>query len=452
MASLATDMEQLSVQENEEMHLQKISGKSGQVPFDAENWWLKKLPEIKAQVVIDCADKDWDADKKDYTNAALIKKDDQLYLWMINVDTPDFYGNNFDDALNEFFTKHYNLSPSSHIKFDVKLGAPIPCAITGEKILDHEVCLHATFTNKQSNKDHWVKMFAQAVRSNPQFQCYFHYDRVDFCWWDSKKIKDLRAKGLEIKAGILTPDIALFKSLDIRPKDAIRIHWDDTTADVLKQKIYDAKITKVYTPTKTLGYRVGVNYANRGGKEIIPVGDFLKRLDSLGEVLKLKEEREEKKKKLEQDMNRVTKNSFLNWDKETFHKKHFDDLIHPFFFDYYKVKDCQNDSAFEQAFDMSLFFLLRKKSLHWWKIDACFVRAVAPKKWKHLVDEKKFRDAGIDGPGGADWVRGGWERLDLIYKDYIKLCNDPDVFWVPDFKKYDYFNNVLEIHGKEDDN
>ncbi len=446
MASLATDMEQLSVQENEEMHLQKISKKSGQVPFDAENWWLKKLPEIKAQVVIDCAyDKDWDDDKKGYNNAALRQEENGLAHRCITVDMPDFYGNNFDDALNEFFTKYYNSSPKDYVKFDVKLGAPIPCAITGEKILDHEVCLHATFTNKKSNKDHWLKMFAQAVRSNPQFQCYFHIDRVTipyeeiFTGWHKKediasmkqKIKDLRAKGLEIKAGILTPDIALFQSLDIRPKDAIRIHWDDTTADVTKQKIYDAKITKVYTPTKTLGYRVGVSYANRGGKEIIPVGDFIKRLDSLDDVLKLREERAEKKKNLEQDMNRVTKNSFLNWDKETFHKKHFDDLTHPFFFDYYKVKDCPNGSMGEIAADMSQFFLLRKKSLHWWKIDLCVVRPVAPKKWKHLVDAKKFEDI----------------NLDDLYEDYIKLCNDSNVFWVPDLKKYDYFNNVLEIHG-----
>ena len=69
-----------------------------------------------------------------------------------------------------------------------------------------------------------------------------------------------------------------FKELGLRPKDPIKIHWDDTTSDVSKQKVYDAKFTKVYTPTKTLGYRVGVNYANRGGKEIIPLGDFMKRL------------------------------------------------------------------------------------------------------------------------------------------------------------------------------
>ena len=43
MASLATDMEQLSVQENEEMHLQKISGKK--VPLDAENWFLDSCTE-----------------------------------------------------------------------------------------------------------------------------------------------------------------------------------------------------------------------------------------------------------------------------------------------------------------------------------------------------------------------------------------------------------------------
>jgi hypothetical protein len=302
MASLATDMEQLSVQENEEMHLQKISKKSGQVPFDAENWWLKKLPEIKAQVVIDCADKDWDADKKDYTNAALIKKDDQLYLWMINVDMPDFYGNNFDDALNQLFTKYYNESPMDYVKFDVKLGAPIPCAITGEKILDHEVCLHATFSNKTSNRYHWVKMFAQAVRSNPQFQCYFHIDRVTIPYEEiftgyhkkkdiasmKQKIEELRAKGLEMKAALPNESFEKFQALNLKPKDAIKIHWDNTTADVTKQKIYDAKITKVYTPTKTLGYRVGVNYANRGGKEIIPVGDFMKRLSNLdihGETL-----------------------------------------------------------------------------------------------------------------------------------------------------------------------
>ena len=95
-----------------------------------------------------------------------------------------------------------------------------------------------------------------------------------------------------------------FKALNLKAKDSIKLHWDNTTADVSKQKVYDAKFTKLYTPTKTLGYRVGVSYANRGGKETIIIGDFIKRLANTEEVAKnnaLRSNNElAKKKKIEE--------------------------------------------------------------------------------------------------------------------------------------------------------
>lgn len=95
-----------------------------------------------------------------------------------------------------------------------------------------------------------------------------------------------------------------FKALNLKVKDSIKLHWDNTTADVSKQKVYDAKFTKLYTPTKTLGYRVGVSYANRGGKETIIIGDFIKRLANTEEVAKnnaLRSNNElAKKKKIEE--------------------------------------------------------------------------------------------------------------------------------------------------------
>ena len=95
-----------------------------------------------------------------------------------------------------------------------------------------------------------------------------------------------------------------FKALNLKAKDPIKLHWDNTTADVSKQKVFDAKFTKLYTPTKTLGYRVGVSYANRGGKETIIIGDFIKRLANTEEVAKnnaLRSNNElAKKKKIEE--------------------------------------------------------------------------------------------------------------------------------------------------------
>jgi hypothetical protein len=171
MASLATDMEQLSVQENEDMHLQKISGKK--VPLDAENWFLKNLPAVKAQVVLNCADADWDADKKGYANHALVETDNGRNFKRLTVDQPDWTGKNFDEAVKEF------LSDSVYEVYDVCLGAPSPCLISDEKILDHEVCLktHIKVPSKFGDevKKHWLKMFLFALKDHP---CYFHIDRV----------------------------------------------------------------------------------------------------------------------------------------------------------------------------------------------------------------------------------------------------------------------------------
>ena len=42
------------------------------------------------------------------------------------------------------------------------------------------------------------------------------------------------------------------EALKLKQKDTIKIHWNESPG-VTNQRLFDAKITKVYTPTKTLG-------------------------------------------------------------------------------------------------------------------------------------------------------------------------------------------------------
>ena len=209
-----------------------------------------------------------------------------------------------------------------------------------------------------------------------------------------------------------------FKALGLKPKDPIKIRWGELP--IKTQKIYDAKITNIYTPTKKNGYRVVVNYANYGGRETISMADFMKRIVVSNESAR-------KKRKLAQ----------LCTSFKILQKFDNSDLWNKVYCHY-----SNGYGGMEACKDVSLFFKIRKESIHWWKLKAegdwYNVKPVALKKWKHLIDMEKLKKYQDDGLNTS--------YLDHLYILYNNFCALPEATWKCKNNEISYFKNELEVY------